>query len=48
MEHCRALKKQHEAIIKDQLKQQSFEQTRQRLVEFYFSHFNKNSFAFLM
>nr|CAD2200398.1 unnamed protein product [Meloidogyne enterolobii] len=32
MEHCRALKKQHEAIIKDQLKQQSFEQTRQRFL----------------
>ncbi|CAK5089713.1 unnamed protein product [Meloidogyne enterolobii] len=32
MEHCRALKKQHQAIIKDQLKQQSFEQTRQRFL----------------
>ncbi|KAL7077822.1 hypothetical protein ACQ4LE_003351 [Meloidogyne hapla] len=32
MEHCGAPKKQHEAIIKDQLRQQSSEQTRQRFL----------------
>jgi len=42
MEHCRALKKQHQAIIKDQLKQQSYEQTRQRLVNFILATLTKN------